>query len=65
MERKNDPIYLLMEFHPNDNQRYLYRPVSDPRTGNDPQIGPQMIPHRLTINMKWNGLKFGQWISTL
>ena len=22
-------------------------------TGNDPQIGPQMIPDRLTINMEW------------
>ena len=29
------------------------------------QIGPQMIPDRLTINIEWNGLKFGQWISTL
>ena len=25
MERKKDPIYLLMEFHPNDKQRYRYR----------------------------------------
>ena len=33
-------------------QTDLYRPA------NDPQIGPQMIPGRLTIN----GLKFGQWI---
>ena len=38
---------------------------NDPRTGNDPQIGPQMIRDRLTINIKWNGLKFGQWIYIL
>ena len=37
------------------------RPANDLRTGNDPQIGPQMIPDRLTINIEWNGLKFGQW----
>ena len=43
----------------------MYRPANDPRTGNDPQIEPQMIPDRLTINIEWNGLKFGQWISTL
>ena len=40
----------------------LYRPANDPRTGNDPQIEPQMIPDRLTINIECNGLKFGQWI---
>ena len=45
--------------------RELYRLANDPRTGNDPQIGPQMIPDRLIINLEWNGLKFGQWISTL
>ena len=51
----------------------MYRPANDPRTGNDPQIepqmilhgtgndpqiGPQMIPDRLTIDIEWNGLKF-------
>ena len=34
---------------------------NDPRTGNDPHIGRQMIPDRLTINMEWNGLKFNIW----
>ena len=43
---------------------HLYRPTNDHRTGNDPQIGPQMIPDRLTTSMKWNGLN-GQWKKTL
>ena len=39
----------------------MYRPANDPETGNDPQIGPQMIPDCLiTTNIEWNGLKFGQ-----
>ena len=50
--------------------QHHYGPAIDPRTENDPQIEPQMIPRRemipdrLTVNIEWNGLKFGQWIST-
>ena len=36
--------------------------ANDPRTGNNLQSGPQMIHDRFTINIEWNGLKFGQWI---
>ena len=31
----------------------VYRTANDPRTGNNPQIGPQMIPDPLTINIEW------------
>ena len=45
--------------------RELYRPANDPRTGNDRQIEPQMIPDCPIINIEWRGPKFEQWISTL
>ena len=47
---------------------FLNWTTNNPRTENDPRIGPQMIlgremiPNRLTINIEYNGLKFGQWV---
>ena len=45
-----------------DGLLVLYSAANDPQTGNDPQIGPQMIPD---VNRKWSrrkitdGMDFG------
>ena len=51
--RRNSCHHVIVGSHV---EKDLYSATNDPQTGNDPQIGPQMIPNR-----KWSPPENNEW----